>query len=214
MERREKMTRLSGIAAIGFAGVLTSGALAGPLAVDPTALPGFHGTVSFNDGVLNVNVDYAVYAPGAYGVGDPSGGTRFVYAYQGFNVSTTRPFSNISVGLQNAALAFDGGFDPGRPLTGGVIPLFQDSQAGSGFPSSSFRSIFQNAGPFTKVNPGQYSQVLLFTSTAPPQFYSSSVIDEGQQVQHELPSPIPAPASLALCVLGGATFLRRRRTGA
>lgn len=208
------MTRLSGIAAIGIAGAVTSGALAGPLAVDPFALPGFHGTVSFNDGVLNVNVDYAVYAPGAYGAGDPSGGTRFVYAYQGFNVSTTRPFSNISVGLADASVVFDGGFDPGHPLAGGVIPLFTDSRAGSGFPSSSFRSIFQNAGPFTKVNPGQYSQVLLFTSTAPPQFFSSSVIDEGQQVQHELPSPVPGPASLVVCVVGGATFLRRRRTGA
>jgi hypothetical protein len=214
MERRGMMTRLSGIAAIGFAGLLTSGALAGPLAVDPLALPGFHGTVSFNDGVLNVDVDYAVYAPGAYGAGDPSGGTRFVYAYQGFNLSTTRPFRGITVGLQNAAFAFDGGYDPGHPLTGGVIPLFTDSQAGSGFPASSFRAIFQNAGPFTKVNPGQYSQVLLFTSTQPPQFYSSSVIDEGQQVQHNLPSPIPAPASLVFCVLGGATFLRRRRAGA
>lgn len=208
------MTRLTGIAAIGLAGVLTGPALAGPLAIDPTALPGFHGTVSFNDGVLNVNVDYAVYAPGAYGPGDPSGGTRFVYAYQGFNVSTTRPFSNLSVGLQDASVAFDGGFDPGHPLVGGVIPLFQDSRAGSNFPASSFRSIFQNSGPFTKVNPGQYTQVLLFTSTAPPQFYSSSVIDEGEQVQQTLPSPIPAPASLVVCVLGGATFLRRRRTGA
>src|SRR4051812_28429982 len=66
-----KMTRIAGIAAIGLAGFLTSGALAGPLAADPLALPGFHGTVSFNDGVLNVNVDYAVYAPGAYGAGDP-----------------------------------------------------------------------------------------------------------------------------------------------
>jgi len=208
------MIRLSGIAAIGLAGVLTSGALAGPLAVDPLALPGFHGTIAFNDGVLNVNVDYAVYAPGAYGVGDPSGGTRFVYAYQGFNASTTRPFSNISVGLADTSVVFNGGFDPGHALTGGVVPLFTDSQAGSGFPSSSFRSIFQNAGTFTKVNPGQYSEVVLFTSTAPPQFYSSSVIDEGQQVQHALPSPIPAPASLALCVLGGASFLRRRRAGA
>ncbi len=205
------MFRASSITTAALVLGLSSAALAGPLATDPGAMPAWRGTVSFADGILNVDVDYAVFAPGAYGVGDPSGGLRYVYAYQGFNLSATRPFSNITVGLQNPLVVFDGGFDPGRPLTGGVIPLFQDSQAGSGFPSSSFRSIFQNSGPFTKVNPGQYSQVLIITSPNPPQFYSSSVIDEGQQVQHLLPSPIPAPAALTLLAIGGAFGARRRR---
>jgi hypothetical protein len=208
------MTRSTCFIAIGISSGLTASAMAGFLATDPTAIPGWHGTVLFNNGVLDVNVDYAVYAPGAYGPGDPSGGTRYVYAYQGFNISATRPFSNISVGLADPSVAFDGGFDPGHQNTGGVIPLFQDSRAGSGFPSSSFRSIFQPTGPFTSVGPGQYSQVLLFTSSAPPQMYSSSVIDTGEQVQLALPSPVPEPGAVALFILGSAGFLRRRRAGA
>ncbi len=185
---------------------------AGPLATDPTAMAGWRGSTLFTDGVLNVLIDYAVYAPGAYGAGDPSGGTRFVYAYQGFNLSTTRPFSNVSIGFEDASVVWDGGFDPTRGTLGGVIPLFQDSRAGSGFPTSSFRSIFMaGGGPFTKVNPGQWSQVMLYTSPMGPQMYSSSVIDDGRQVQLALPSPIPSPASLTLLATAGLVSVRRRR---
>lgn len=199
------------IGAISAFSILAT-AIAGPLATDPNAMAAWRGSTLFADGVLNVMVDYAVYAPGNYGVGDPSGGTRFVYAYQAFNLSTTRPFSNLSVGFEDPSVVFDGGFDPGHALTGGVIPLFQDSQGGSGFPSSSFRSIFMNAGgPFTKVNPGQYSQVLLYTSPFGPQMYASSVIDEGQQVQLELPSPVPSATSLSVLAIAGIAQIRRRR---
>lgn len=194
--------------------VAVSAAFAGPLAVDPAAIPAWRGTATFSDGVLNVEVDYAVFAPGAYGANDPSGGTRFVYAYQGFNLSADRPFSNITVGLEDTSVAYDGGFDATRGQPGGVSPFFQDSRAGSGFPANSFRSIFQNIAGFTKVNPGQWSPVLLFTSPAPPQFYSSSVIDEGRQVQRALPSPIPAPASLGILAAAAVVQSRRRRAQA
>ena len=187
-------------------------AFAGPLATDPTAMAAWRGSTLFTDGVLNVVVDYAVYAPGHFGAGDPSGGTRYVYAYQGFNISGTRPFSNISIGFYDSSVVYDGGFDAVHGQAGGVIPLFQDSRAGSGFPSSSFRSIFQAAGgPFTKVNPGQWSQALVYTSPFAPQLYSSSVIDDGQQVQLALPSPIPSPAPLAALALAGCVQIRRRR---
>lgn len=198
---------------IGAIGAFTiyATAFAGPLATDPAAMAAWRGSTLFTDGVLNVLIDYAVYAPGSYGAGDPSGGTRFVYAYQGFNLSTTRPFSNISIGFEDPSVVFNGGFDPVRGQVGGVIPLFQDSQLGSGFPSSSFRSIFQAAGPFTKVNPGQWSQVLLYSSPLGPQMFGSSVIDEGRQVQLALPSPVPSPAALTLLAAAGIIQVRRRR---
>src|SRR5262245_48184350 len=73
-------------------------ALAGPLFADPAALPGWTGSSGFvgaNGGFkLNANVEFAVYAPGAFGTSaalgfpggaDPSGGTQFVYAYEIFN---------------------------------------------------------------------------------------------------------------------------------
>ncbi len=199
------------IGAISAFSILAT-AMAGPLATDPNAMAAWRGSTLFADGVLNVLVDYAVYAPGNYGPGDPSGGARFVYAYQAFNLSTTRPFSNVSIGFEDASVVYDGGFDPIHGTPGGVMPLFQDSLGGSGFPTSSFRSIFMNAGgPFTKVNPGQHSQVLLYTSPLGPQMYSSSVIDEGQQVQLELPSPVPTAAPLSLLAMAGIASARRRR---
>jgi hypothetical protein len=191
---------------------ILAAAYAGPLATDTTAMAGWHGSTTFANGLLNVVVDYAVYAPGAYGAGDPSFGSRFVYAYQGFNLSSTRPFSNISVGFQDPSVVFDGGLDATRGQLGGVSPFFQDSRSGSGFSSSSFRSIFQAVGgPYTKVLPGQWSKVLLYTSAVGPQFYSSSVIDDGTQVQLVLPSPVPAPAPLACVAVAGLMATRRRR---
>jgi MYXO-CTERM domain-containing protein len=209
------MAGFSAFAAVGLAIGVSSSAFAGFIATDPAAMPAWRGTQNFNNGVINANVDYAVYAPGAYGAADPSGGTRFVYVYQLFNISATRAVSNLTVGIEDAALsAFDGGFDATRPTFGGVIPLFQDSLAGTAFPSSSFRSIFQTVGgPFTKVNPGQHSQVLLFTSPFAPQLYASSVIDEGEQSQRLLPSPaIPGPTAVAVLAVAGVTSLRRRRS--
>ena len=64
------------------------------IAIDPNAMPAWQGTQQFyaasGGKTLDVDVEYAVYAPGHYGLSgtDPSGGKQFVYAYQVYVTGT------------------------------------------------------------------------------------------------------------------------------
>ncbi|MGB2975715.1 MAG: PEP-CTERM sorting domain-containing protein [Phycisphaerae bacterium] len=195
---------------LGCAGLAT----AGPIAGDPNAMPAWQGTQQFyaTSGVrtLQVDVEYAVYAPGNYGLSgtDPSGDTQYVYAYQVFNdLGGNRPVSSFSVGLDPTANVANSGFDAGSGTLGGTAPT------ASGFidvpPTSALWSFLLNTIDPPPAN--EYSTVLLFTSPYGPQWAPATVIDGGLGNTQDLPSPTPEPATLALMALGGVGLLARRR---
>jgi hypothetical protein len=169
------------------------------------ALPAFTGTQFFNDNfsgfTVSANVDYAVFAPGAFGVAfpglDPSGGTDYVYAYQIENLDTD--ISKFTVGLDGdeplgaiGSIADVGAVDPSAALYVGAGPTSSAWDFASGTLAS-----------------GQSSAVLIFTSAAAPELHSATVAAAWNN-SHDLPSPLPEPASLTLLALGaGAACFRK-----
>ena len=206
------MTRTSRLAASILASVLlTASAVAGPLGTDPTGIPGFTGTVAFSasDGQtsLLIDLDFAVFEPGVYpddGIAgdDPSDGTDYVYAYQGFNTGAIGDavLTTFSVGLASGSGAANVGDDPLHELTGGLSPdsaqLFADSAK------------FDYEPP--QLPPGEWSTVLLFTSPNPPTFGDASVINGGLADQQSVPVPLPEPTTLVLLTVVAAAARRRR----
>ncbi len=209
----------------------TSFAIAGPLPTDPAALPGFQGSHNFtgpftNDGfgdVLDAKVEYAVYAPGAFGASavlglpgafDPSGGTQYVYAYEVFdNATSTVVLQNLSValihggGITSLANITD---DPMTPEGG--WPTNQDLFVPGTSPEHNAKWLY--SGPFP--GPGQHSDILLFTSPLPPTMFNAAMQGGfGTIGSATVPTPIPEPSSAALALtalacLGTARWLRRR----
>ncbi len=191
---------------------------AAPLVTDPNAMPVWQGTQGFYDvdvlfpGVtLDVDVEYAVYAPGQYGKSgtDPSGGTQFVYAYQVFNnLAGNVPVSSFSVGLDPTANVASIGSDAGsgtQPV--GTAPT---ANAFTGVPpTSACWYFFLNSIDPPPAN--EYSTVLLFTSPYGPKWAPGSVMDAGLSDKQDLPSPTPEPATMALLALGGLGLLMGRK---
>jgi hypothetical protein len=190
-------------------------AAASPLWSDPNAMSAWRGTKGFYDvgsgATLDVDVEYAVYAPGNYGLSgtDPSGGAHYVYAYQVFNdLLGNVPVSSFSVGLDPTANVASIGSDAGSGTTpGGTAPT---ASAFSGTPpTSACWYFFLNTIDPSPTN--EYSTVLLFTSPYGPQWAPGSLLDSGLSDRHDLPSPMPEPATLALMALGGVGMLLRRK---
>jgi hypothetical protein len=209
------------LVALAFAW-LAGVANAGLLASDPNALPGFHGTSAFigssGSFTLHADVDYAVYAPGAFGTdaalglpaaADPSFGTEFVYAYQIFNdgpAGSTLAL-NLSVALIPGAIPIGSNRitdAPGTPAGG--IPPNSDLFIPGTDPEHNAKWAYNSGLPL-----GSISDILLFTSPLPPTFETS-----GMQGGHttiamaSLPSPVPEPATLVLCAFGAVCVLVAR----
>ena len=193
--------------------LLAGSALATPIASDLNAIPAWQGTQRFQaydaglGATIDVDVEYAVYQAGDYEDSgtDPSGGTEYVYAYQIFNdLAGDVLVSSFSVGLDSAADPDDIGSDAGSGTAGGTAP---SASAFSGSPPTSAVWYFFND---TIDPPGEYSEVLIFTSPNGPQWAPATVMDSGLSDIQNLPSPIPEPATLALMGLGGAFALIRR----
>lgn len=190
------------------------------LATDANAVSGFHGTQDFSTTIGSLSmkgtVDYAVYAPGqfkqTFGPGsDPSNDQRYVYAYQLHNTGGTadRDLGFLSVGFDAAG---PGGAGPSN--LGALLGQPGDAPSGSSFipvGGPPFNSATWN---FTSTIPdGHDSQILLFTSPYPPEFYDASVQGGGLSKQSRLPSPVPEPGTaLAACGMLGALLIRRRIT--
>jgi hypothetical protein len=170
------------------------------------AIPAFTGTQFFDDDffgfTVSANVDYAVFAPGAFGVAfpgeDTSGGSDYVYAYQIENLDTN--ISKFTVGLHGDEPLGSIGFISDVGLTDPTASLY----VGAG-PTSS-------AWDFSGFATGQESAVLFFTSAASPELDSATVAADWNNA-HPLPSPLPEPASLTLLALGAGVigFRKRRR---
>jgi len=185
---------------------------------DPWALAAWKGVMTFQahrddpDVTLDVDVEFAVFAPGAYENSgtDPSGGTEYVYAYQVFNDRAgDTPVSSFTVGLDPASDPDDIGSDSGSGTAGGTAP---SAKAFSGSPPSSAVWYFFN----NTIDPppaNEYSEVLIFTSPNAPRWTPSSLLDSGLSDTQDLPSPVPEPATLGL-LAGGAALafvLRKKR---
>ena len=212
-----RMSRLGALglavsALLGSAGAAEAGLLS---ANSGGAIPAFTGTQLFDDTFsgfsVSANVDFAVFAPGAFGVAfpgqDPSGGADHVYAYQIENLGPD--ISKMTVGL-----------DGDEPL--GAIGFI--SGAGLIDPSA---SLYVGAGPTSAAwdfDPGTLtsgtvtvnfilyeSAILFFTSDAAPEL-DSGTVSAAWFNTHDLPSPLPEPATLSLVALGaGIVFFGKRR---
>ena len=175
------------------------------------AIPAFTGTQafvnSFSGFTVNATVDYAVFAPGAFGVAfpgqDPSSGTDYVYAYQITNSDTpdATAVSTFTVGLDgDEPLGAIGFYDPAA-----LVDPTASAYVGSGPTSAAWDFTAPGVIPVNSE-----SAILLFTSSAAPEWHASTVSGAWSST-HELPSPTPEPAALGLVALGmGLISLRRK----
>jgi hypothetical protein len=219
---------------LGFAAVAllvaSSTCHAGPLPADGNAIPGWQGSVAYvsAQGPLNLNaaVEYAVYAPNpgaskfdaTFGPGaDPTNGAHYVYAYQVYNLSSAfTGVIQLSVGLD--------GDEPISSLDSlpilGIDPLTAAFNPAGGPPFSNV--LWKDYGAANgRVNSGQNSSILFFTSPFGPEFDDGAIQANLPNLTHQLPSPTPEPSTLLLAGLavalsplfGRRILASRRRRG-
>jgi len=178
------------------------------------------GTQSFHAAgdarVLDLDVDFAVFAPGTYG-GSPTvifapgfdWNAGYVYAYQIYVNAPPggSPLSELQLGLPPGTeplvrgLGYDPDFDPSaddvEPTFGYVLP-------------DSISFLFESP----QLYPGEFGVTLLYSSPLPPAFFAATVFDSGLSAQQVLPvpavAPVPAAAALGVLGLSGLSRIRRR----
>jgi hypothetical protein len=167
------------------------------------AMTGYAGSVTFSGGLTlpTVSVEYAVFAPGSFGSGDPSGGQQYVYAYQILgDVSNSVQVSKFTVGL-----------DAGADATG--IGELNDSGAATGFAASSYNI---TTGPTTNSAVWNYnpripltdkSKLLLFVSPFEPKWLTCTVKGAATAETGPVPSPVPEPGTLLCLTLAGIALI-------
>lgn len=221
----------------------------GALATDPNAMAGFRGTEYFEGVLQQsgfvlwfaADVDFAVYAPGNFNLSfpgsDPSGGTQYVYAYQMHHVgnSTAPPpsvagltgtklmqkLNLLSIGLDQTVqptVANNTWIDNDSLIVEDPVPALIGPGGMPPYTSVQWTYTSGIQGMPT-VPGGQFSEILLFTSPLPPEFYNASV--KGGSVTRQrgpidgtrgLPSPVPEPSTgLILLTATTVVMLSRRR---
>lgn len=198
-------------------------AFAGPLPLNPDAIPGWSGTSTINSGLitgrsLDATIDWAVFAPGQFnayfGAGaDPSNGTQYVYAYEVTNIGATvgvsQKLNNMTVGLLPGASAANIGYLPVANGNYGVLP------SGSSFGGTGSARWNFTSPTIALVGGANVSQVVLFTSPHGPTKVSASIVGGGLNATTTTPNyvatPIPEPASIALMTIAGILLLGIRR---
>ncbi len=201
-----------------------SAAMGGVLSNDPNAYndgtAAWHGTESFDKSLtvgvftlaLEVNVDYAVYAPGYFDASfgtanDPSDGSQYVYAYQILNNQGGNvPLASFSVGFANSQYGATLPQNVSFVLTdSGATPYSSAQITGGNNPQSAFYSFINQNVPAE----GGYSDILIFTSPNPPQWETGSITWGSIGQSANLPSPVPEPATGSFA-LAAAFFLAIR----
>ena len=154
-------------------------------------------------GQLDANIEYAVYAPGSYPGTDPSAGSNWVYAYQVFNNSTgSVDLSQLSVGRLPGSTVNNVGHDPSYgTLSAGHIPTLMLQT------SSSVIWNFLNS----LIDPGEFSDVLLFTSPNSWSMGPGSIQNGGLAQTTTLPTPVPEPATMLILSLSSMAMIGMRR---
>lgn len=204
------MFRTTGIvAALTWCIVFTVGSscYAGMLNGHIDALPGWTGTVAFDNGSLQGNLDYAVFTAADFnanfsGLGYAPGDS-VVYTYQIINSSDPGTFTISAevVGIVNAANTI-GTFD---------IPGSDVNASSSAFVGLNAQWVFNPGIPL-----GNESWGLAFSSPNRPMVGLGLTVNGGNSVfVPGIPTPsdipIPEPAGIALLACGGLmTFLRWR----
>lgn len=203
------------VLAIAFA-LFATPSLAGYLAADTNALPGWHGSSSFDDGnELVGSVEFAVYAPGSWPASFDFGSfsldtSQVLYAYQVF-----------SDGNDPVTLDFTPIAGPGQDIgwfTGTGVSSSVDGEIPTLYQVASFSYVFWT---FAGLTTGETSKGLMFTSPNAPVQTSATMQDGGQTaIAFNVPGPgdqlIPEPGSLTLALgglLGLGLVLWRRRRG-
>jgi hypothetical protein len=179
-----------------------SQALAGPLAIDTTAIAGFHNSSPFSNAFhLAGSVDYAVYAPGTFPAGflgyTPTPGD-YVYAYQAHETG--------SADLSQFSVTLTAPVDP--------VPNIGDFSGANGFglvagdPSiSAFVTPMDSANwLFDGVVTGGSTDGLAFSSPNPPTWSVGRTVDDGT-IAFPIPVPgpkaiVPEPSTLILALFG------------
>jgi len=208
-------------------------AAAGMLSADENAYLDWHGSQYYAGShwgmggqiYFHANVDYAVYAPGQFEISfpgqDPSGGTRFVYAYQiDFDIPQTtasdESLAYLTVGLDGATQPQEQVAHLGNFSTSGtdVEPVSQNF-AGSP-PTSAISNFYESPNP-SELVPFSQSNLLIFTSPAAPEWYAATLqgVDSSHVKTELLPSPgvsVPEPGTLTLWGLATVGLLMVRLT--
>ncbi len=175
-------------------------------------------------------MEYAVYERDDFDLSFPANtiptatGDQWVYAYQIFNNLSPHAGGSFWAGSEDYAQFFTTGLNdgdeeaanPGYVAGTGIVPL--SSQLTTASAKWSFLDQTIPGGPYvgtyTKVNYGEVSAVLYYTSPHPPEWDNGTV--QGLNVStilDSLPSPgqIPEPTTLLLLTLGAVAACRRKR---
>jgi hypothetical protein len=158
-------------------------------------IPAYSGTTTFNlsngTSVLNVSVEYAVFAPGQYTGSDISGGSDYIYAYQIFSNSSG---SNVAVDFFSVDVPAGSINAVGTDTTYGA--LLGVNPMAFNFPQSAGYMFIYSA-----LTPSQHSSVLLFSSNYAPTMGFGTVSGGGLSGMGALPTIlVPEPATMALLI--------------
>jgi hypothetical protein len=208
--------------AIAVLVLLASSASGGALYGDGAALS--YGSTPFGPtkiaagdiGTMTATVEWAIYAPAAFGASvalglpvaaDPSAGTEYVYAYEIFNASSgSSTLSSFSVGLYPDVITSVS--NKGWLVnTGGMTPVKVEfiPVAGPIDDATNVKWSFTSA-PFLAA--GTHSHYLLFTSPYGPGTKMSSLAGFTATRNVALPTPVvPEPSTVLLGLIGGLSLL-------
>jgi len=188
---------------------LVLGALCGP-AIAVTTLDGdaaalVSGSQPFTGVDWTADVEYAVYAPTKYPGSHPDAGSKYIYAYQVFNDSTsTATLASLTINLLSGSGAASPADDSTYAVLGGVAPLLSRL---AGSPPTSVQWVLD-------VDPAEHSTVLLFSSPYTYTSAAATLTNSGVGDTRTLPTPLPEPATISLLVIGAVALVRRGRARA